>query len=182
MDVLRDVEPVRLPAERGADAEVGAVAGLVAGNVEAGRAAEPVGDDGVQVGRGRLVGGGHVGRRMPHVVITREYVNVPVGERAMRTFVAAPAAEGDWPGILFYTDIFQLTESSLRWAGRLAGYGFVVAVPEISHRVEPAGTVLEFDDEGRARGQGDADALSTAEFDADVAAALAWLGDRSGGP
>ena len=28
----------------------------------------------------------------------------------MRTFVAAPAAEGSYPGVVFYTDIFQLTE------------------------------------------------------------------------
>ena len=76
----------------------------------------------------------------------------------MRTFVAAPAASGTYPGVVFYTDIFQLTESSLRWAVRLAGYGFVVAVPEIYHRIEPAGTVLGFDDEGKVRGQADADA------------------------
>ena len=89
----------------------------------------------------------------------------------MRTFVAAPAAPGDWPGILFYTDIFQLTEASVRWAARLAGYGFVVATPEIYHRVEPPGTVLGFDDEGKARGQADVEALTTAEFDEDIAAA-----------
>src|SRR4051794_30301876 len=46
------------------------------------------------------------------MVITREYVDVPVGERSMRTFVAAPT-DGDWPGVLFYTDIFQLTDASL---------------------------------------------------------------------
>ena len=57
----------------------------------------------------------------------------------MRTFVAAPAAEGSYPGIVFYTDIFQLTEARLRWAVRLAGYGFIVAAPEIYHRVEPPG-------------------------------------------
>ena len=51
---------------------------------------------------------------------------------------------------------------SLRWAVRLAGYGFVVAVPEIYHRIEPAGTVLGFDDEGKARGQADAEATPTA--------------------
>jgi carboxymethylenebutenolidase len=111
------------------------------------------------------------------VVITSEYVDVPVGERAMRTFVAAPT-DGDWPGILFYTDIFQLTESSLRWAVRLAGHGFVVAVPEIYHRVEPPGTVLEFDDPGKVRGQADADSITTAQFDEDVAAALSWLSER----
>ena len=109
------------------------------------------------------------------MVLTREYVDVPVGERAMRTFVAKPAAPGSYPGVVFYTDIFQLTESSLRWAVRLAGYGFLVAVPEIYHRVEPAGTVLGFDDPGKVRGQADADAITTAEFDEDIAAAVGWL-------
>src|SRR3954447_393328 len=99
--------------------------------------------------------------RCPSVVLTLEDVDVPVGDRAMRTFVAAPAS-GSWPGIIFYTDIFQLTESSLRWAVRLAGHGFAVAVPEIYHRIEPPGTVLGFDDPGKARGQGDVERLTTA--------------------
>ena len=115
------------------------------------------------------------------MVITREYVDVPVGERAMRTFVAKPAAPGSYPGVVFYTDIFQLTEPTLRWAVRLAGYGFVVAVPEIYHRIEPAGTVLEFDDEGKVRGQADADATPVAAFDEDIDAALAWLAEYSNG-
>jgi carboxymethylenebutenolidase len=110
------------------------------------------------------------------MVISQEYADVPVGERAMRTFVAAPRAEGAYPGVLFYSDIFQLTESTLRWCMRLAGYGFVVAAPEIYHRLEPAGTVLEFDDEGKRRGQGDADATPVADFDEDIRAALDWLG------
>ena len=113
------------------------------------------------------------------MVLTREYVDIPVDGRAMRTFVAAPRAGGPHPGVVFYTDIFQLTEPSLRWAVRLAGYGYLVAVPEIYHRIEPAGTVLEFDGEGKVRGQGDADATTVADFDADVDAALAWLGERA---
>jgi carboxymethylenebutenolidase len=115
---------------------------------------------------------------MRAVVVTREYVDVPVGERAMRTFVAAPTAAGSFPGVVFYTDIFQLTEPSLRWAVRLAGYGFVVAVPEIYHRLEPPGTVLSFDDAGKVRGQADADATPVPDFDEDVDAALSWLSDR----
>jgi carboxymethylenebutenolidase len=109
------------------------------------------------------------------VVVTREYVDVPVDGRAMRTFVAAPRDGGPHPGVVFYTDIFQLTESSLRWVVRLAGYGFVVAAPEIYHRIEPSGTVLGFDDEGKVRGQADAEATPVADFDADVRGALDWM-------
>jgi carboxymethylenebutenolidase len=109
------------------------------------------------------------------MVVSREYIDIPVGDRAMRTFVAAPRAAGPHPGVVFYTDIFQLTESSLRWAVRLAGYGFVVAAPEIYHRIEPSGTVLGFDDEGKRRGQADAEATAVADFDADVKAALDHL-------
>jgi len=112
------------------------------------------------------------------MVLTREYVDIPVDGRAMRTFVAAPRDGGPYPGVVFYTDIFQLTEPSLRWAVRLAGYGYLVAVPEIYHRIEPAGTVLEFDDEGKVRGQADADATTVADFDADVTALLDWLAER----
>ena len=113
------------------------------------------------------------------MVVTREFTEIRVGERAMRTFVAAPKAGGPHPGVLFYTDIFQLTEPSLRWAVRLAGYGFLVAVPEIYHRIEPAGTVLGFDDEGKRRGQADADATTVADFDEDVRAALDHLQPRT---
>jgi carboxymethylenebutenolidase len=112
---------------------------------------------------------------MPVVVVTREYVEIPVDGRAMRTFLAAPRAPGPYPGIVFYTDIFQLTEASLRWCVRLAGHGFVVAAPEIYHRIEPAGTVLEFDDEGKVRGQRDAEQTPVADFDADIRAALSYL-------
>ena len=73
------------------------------------------------------------------MVIDQEYVEIPVGGRPMRTFVAAPRADGRYPGVAFYTDIFQLTEPSLRWVCRLAGHGFVVAAPEIYYRVEPRG-------------------------------------------
>ena len=109
------------------------------------------------------------------MVVTREYVEIRVDARGMRTFVAAPRAGGPHPGVVFYSDIFQLTEPTLRWAVRLAGYGFLVAVPEIYHRIEPAGTVLGFDDEGKVRGQADAEATPVADFDADIDAALGWL-------
>ena len=109
------------------------------------------------------------------MVIMRTYVDVPVEGRPMRTFIARPREPGPHPGIVFYSDIFQLTDSTLRWCVRLAGYGFVVAAPEIYHRIEPPGTVLGFDDPGKVRGQADAEATPVAHFDADVRALLAYL-------
>lgn len=93
----------------------------------------------------------------------------------MRTFVAAPAIEGKYPGILFYSDIFQLTGPMIRATTRLAGYGFVVAAPEIYHRIEPPGTVIPFDDEGRTRGLAGAAQTPVADFDADCRAVLDYL-------
>ena len=112
------------------------------------------------------------------MVVSREYVDVPVDGRQMRTFLAIPRAPGPHPGIVFYSDIFQLTDATLRWCVRLAGYGFVVAAPEIYHRIEPAGTVLEFDDEGKVRGQADAEATPVANFDADIRALLGYLSEH----
>jgi carboxymethylenebutenolidase len=93
----------------------------------------------------------------------------------MRVQVTAPQAEGRYPGILLYSDIFQLTDVHQRAARRLAGHGFVVASPEIYHRLEPARTALPFDDEGRRRGLENAHAMAVAEFDADCRAVLDLL-------
>jgi carboxymethylenebutenolidase len=110
------------------------------------------------------------------MVITTEYVDVEVaGSAPMRTLVCAPRDEGVYAGVLCYSDIFQLTGPMVRACARLAGYGFVVAAPEIYHRIEPPGTVIPFDDEGRTRGLEDAARTTVAEFDADARAALDYL-------
>jgi carboxymethylenebutenolidase len=93
----------------------------------------------------------------------------------MRTFVAGPKAEGRYPGIWCYSDIFQLTPPLLRSCVRLAGYGFVVAAPEIYRRIEPPGTVIPFDDAGRTRGQQDAAKTPVAHFDMDCRLGLDWF-------
>jgi len=109
------------------------------------------------------------------MVITTQYVDIPSGGSPMRMFVAAPQAPGKYPGIVCYSDIFQLTGPMLRSVARLAGYGFVAAAPEIYHRVETAGAVIPFDDAGRTRGMDDAAKTPVAHFDADRRAALDYL-------
>ena len=97
---------------------------------------------------------------------------------AIRSVVIRPVGERGWPGVLLYTDIFQLTESTLRTARRLAAEGFVVAVPEIYPHGELAGVALEFDDAGKAAGLAGAAATPTASFDADRATVLDYLEAR----
>src|SRR5690349_22513695 len=109
------------------------------------------------------------------MIITTEYVDIPVSGGVMRTLVAAPRAESHYPGILLYSDIFQLTGPTIRAVMRLAGYGFVVAAPEIYHRIEPPGSVIAFDDPGRTRGLENASKTAVAEFDRDSRAVLDCL-------
>jgi carboxymethylenebutenolidase len=109
------------------------------------------------------------------VIVTTEYADIPVADSSARTFIAQPRAEGRYPGILFYSDIFQLTGPMLRASVRLAGYGFVVAAPEIYHRIEPPGTVIPFDDDGRTRGLGGASNTTVAQFDETARAGLDYL-------
>ena len=75
--------------------------------------------------------------------IKAEYVEIEVAGKMMRTLVTQPVAEGKYPGIVYFSDIFQLSDPMLRTSARLAGYGFVVAAHEIFHRLEPAGVVLQ---------------------------------------
>ena len=109
------------------------------------------------------------------MVVTTESVDVPAQGSPMRMLVTAPRAEGGYPGLLMYPDIFQITPSQRRLSTRLAGYGFVVATPEIYHRIEPAGTAFAFDDAGRTRGLDDARRTTVSQFDADCRIALDWL-------
>jgi carboxymethylenebutenolidase len=109
------------------------------------------------------------------MIVTTRHVDIAAGGAPMRMFVAAPNAPGRYPGVLFYSDIFQLTGTMLRSCVRLAGYGFVVAAPEIYHRTEPAGSVIPFDDAGRARGLENAMKTAVADFDADCRTALDYL-------
>src|SRR5271155_228507 len=109
------------------------------------------------------------------MIVTTEYADIALPGSPMRTFVAAPKAEGQYPGIWCYSDIFQLTPPLLRTCVRMAGHGFVAAAPEIYRRIEPPGTVIPFDDAGRTRGQRDAAKTPVADFDSDCRAGLDWL-------
>jgi carboxymethylenebutenolidase len=101
--------------------------------------------------------------------ITTTNVELTIDGFPCRVYVAAPRAlqpDGRFPGIVLYSEIFQLTGPICRTANRLAGHGFVVAAPEIYHRTCPPGSVIAYDDPGRMYGNYLAHSTPVAHFDA----------------
>jgi carboxymethylenebutenolidase len=111
--------------------------------------------------------------------LREDEVLVPALDCRIRTAVLRPVGDSAYPGLLLYTDIFQLTESTLRTARRLAAAGFVVCVPEIYPRGALAGVALEFDDAGKQAGLDGAAGTTTAQFDADRVAVLDFMAQRT---
>lgn len=109
------------------------------------------------------------------MIVHTEHVDLATGHGVMRCFVATPKAAGRHPGIVFFSDIFQLTAPMLRACVRLAGHGFTVLAPEIYCRSEPPGSVIPFDDAGRTRGMENAANTPVADFDANCRIALDHL-------
>ncbi len=102
------------------------------------------------------------------MIIQQHYndLNTPTG--LMRCSVYRPQAEGNYPCIIFYSEIFQITAPISRTASIMAGHGFVVVVPEVFHELNPIGTVLGYDDEGKDKGNADKFAKTLEAHDSDT--------------
>jgi carboxymethylenebutenolidase len=100
-------------------------------------------------------------------------ISTPTGP--MRTYVFRPTAPGRYPGVLLYSEIFQITGPIRRTAAMLASHGYVVAVPEIYHELEAAGTVLPYDQAGADLGNAHKTAKDVDAYDGDARAALDFL-------
>ena len=110
------------------------------------------------------------------IIRTDEIEDVPVPHGGtMRIHLFRPAVAGRFPGILFFSEIYQVTAPIRRLAAMVAGQGFCVAAPEVYHEYEPAGTVLAYDEAGTARGNALKIEKPVAAFDADARAALGFL-------
>jgi carboxymethylenebutenolidase len=107
--------------------------------------------------------------------LREDEVRIPAPEGDIRAVLVRPLDPGPRPAVLLYTDIFQLTESTLRTARRLAAHGFVVCAPEIYPHGELAGVALEFDEPGKQAGLAGAASMTAARFDADRIAVLDHL-------
>jgi carboxymethylenebutenolidase len=104
-----------------------------------------------------------------------EVIDLATPTGAMRTYVLRPVADGQYPGLIMFSEIFQVTGPIRRTASMLAGHGFVVAVPEIFHELEAPGTVLPYDLAGADRGNADKIGKELSSYDDDARVALSYL-------
>lgn len=112
------------------------------------------------------------------VILSDESIDLPTPSGMMRTHLFRPASPGRFPGVVFYSEIFQVTAPVRRLAAQLAGNGYVVAVPEIYHEYEPPGTVLGYDQAGSDRGNTLKTTKPLAGYDEDARTVLQHLGSR----
>src|ERR1700748_3434055 len=99
--------------------------------------------------------------------------DIPTANGPMRTYFFRPAVENtQFPGIILYSEIFQVTRPLRRFATFLAGHGYLVAVPEVYHELEPAGTVFAYDQAGSDKGNYDKYAKELSAYDDDARSLL----------
>lgn len=104
------------------------------------------------------------------MIVTQEVHDLDTATGVMRTYLYRPVGDGLFPSLIFYSEIFQQTAPIARLATILAGHGFVVLVPEIFHELNSIGTVLEYDDIGKDKGNLDKHTKTLEQYDSDTTA------------
>lgn len=113
------------------------------------------------------------------MIVTEEFVELHTPYGPMRTHITRPVAAGKYPGIVFYSEIFQITAPIRRTAAMFAGHGYVVAMPEVYHEFCEPGEVFAYDQAGSDRGNALKTTKELASYDADTRAILDHLKQRS---
>lgn len=109
------------------------------------------------------------------MIVQEDSVDLETPGGPMRTHRYAPVAPGRYPGVIVFSEIFQLTAPIARMARFYAGHGYAVAVPEIFHEFEPAGEALPYDSSGTDRGNRYKVTKSIPAYDDDARAAIRHL-------
>jgi len=96
----------------------------------------------------------------------------------MGAYVAHPAGDGRWPGVLLFMEVFGVNAHIRSVVDRVAAEGYVVLAPDVFHRTGP-GVELDYDESGLNRGVELMGQAKASEVIADVTAAMAALDARS---
>jgi len=109
-----------------------------------------------------------------------DHVDLLTPEGPMRTRLFRPAGNGRHPGIVLYSEIYQMTAPIARTAALIAGHGFLVAVPDVYHEFTEPGEAFEYDKPGTDRGNELKTTKTIASYDADAKAVIEFLQQDAG--
>ena len=109
------------------------------------------------------------------VIVDNKFADISTPTGPMRTHIVRPAAPGKYPGIVFYSEIFQVTGPIRRTAAMLAGHGYLVALPEVYHEYEAPGVAFAYDQAGSDRGNALKTTKPLAAYDSDARAVIDHL-------
>lgn len=101
--------------------------------------------------------------------------NLATPSGLMHTSIYRPLDKGRYPAVIFYSEIFQQTAPIARSAKIIAGHGFIVLVPEVFHELNPLGTVLAYDEQGKDKGNEDKLAKPLEQHDSDTQTILDYI-------
>ncbi len=108
-------------------------------------------------------------------ITDQEFVDLSTSRGPMRCALLRPVGEGKFPGIILFSEIFQITGPIRRTAALLAGQGYLVIVPEVYHEFLPLGTVLAYDQAGADRGNELKIAKELSSYDEDSKVCIDFL-------
>src|SRR5512139_1277665 len=86
------------------------------------------------------------------MILSEDFVDLETPTGMMRTHRVRPASPGKYPGLVLFSEIFQVTGPIQRTARLLASQGYIVAIPEIFHEFESLGSVFSYTPEGTDKG------------------------------
>jgi carboxymethylenebutenolidase len=109
------------------------------------------------------------------MLIKEDSSDIATASGPMRVHRFQPVAGGPYPGLILFSEIYQVTGPIRRTARRLAAQGYIVAAPEVYHEFEPAGCALAYDKEGTDKGNRYKIEKDPAAYDADARAVIAHL-------
>ncbi|KAJ7706123.1 dienelactone hydrolase [Mycena rosella] len=108
------------------------------------------------------------------MLIQKEFHDIPSpldGGRPIRIFVISPVVpnypQAKFPGVVVFSEIYQVTGPVERFAGSIASQGYVVACPSTYHEFVGPGAI-EYDVEGTDRGNKYKTEKTVAAYDEDA--------------
>ncbi len=110
----------------------------------------------------------------------RTFADLDTPRGSMRTHLFRPVGDGRYPGLVLFSEIYQVTDPIARTAAFLAGQGFVVAVPEVYHEFVQLGEVFGYDKPGTDRGNDLKTTKELSSYDDDARAVISYLKGDAG--